>query len=259
MSFISNAVKLIRWKKSTSNDQVEEKIGVAEGSAENIQVQEQSNLVENSTDFDFSLRNYAKESFSVLIKRPFSACMLKLMRIMTSITAGVLSGTVFAVIVCLIFLQFGSIENTVVSSFISKKFDTLFPDAELNIKSANFLWNPETRAFEIDLKKVRVNDFLIPHISIQPDYLASMKSQSLVAKSISITNPKISLDVKDGLKRASINPNFGMKSNRKSMFVPLTEIDDFKQIINPNMTIKFINADVSLSRNNEAITLKNVS
>lgn len=258
MSFISNAVKLIRWKKSTSNDQIEEGCGVAESSAENIQVKEQNSLVENSTDFDFSLRDYAKESFSVLIKRPLSACMLKLMRIMTSITAGVLSGTVFAVLVCLIFLQFGSIENTVVSSFISKKFDALFPDAELNIKSANFSWNPESRAFEIDMKKVRINDFLIPHISIQPDYLASMKSQSLVAKSISITNPKISLDMKNGWKHASINPNFGMKSNRKSMFVPLEEIDDFKQIVNPNTKIKFINADIALSHNNEAITLKNV-
>lgn len=258
MSFISNAVKLIRWKKSTSDNQIEEKGGVVENSTENTQVEEQNTLVEGNADFDFSLRNYAKESFSVLIKRPFSACILKLMRIMTSVTAGVLSGIVFAVLVCLIFLQFGSIENTVVSSFISKKFDTLFPDAELNIKSANFSWNPESRAFEIDMKKVRVNDFLIPHISIQPDYLALMKSQSLVAKSISITNPKISLEMKNGWKHASINPNFGMKSNRKSTFIPFSEVDDFKQVINPDTTIRLINADVSLLHNNDAVTLKNV-
>ena len=239
MSFISNAVRLIR-RKSDKN-----------------QIKEQNNVVENSTELDFSLRNYAKESFSVLIKKPLSACMLKIMKITTFIITGIISGGLLACITCLILLQFGSIENTVITSFISDKIDKVFPDAELQIKNASFAWNSESKSFEIGINKMRINDFLIPHVSIQPDYLESIKAQNLVAKNISITNPKISLDIKDDLDKIAINPNFGIKSNKKSTFIPLNEINDFKQVISPNTTIKFINADILLSHNHDSVSFKN--
>lgn len=258
MSFISNAVGLIRGKKTASGNQNEEKNEAVGIPTDDIQTEETSSVVNVSDDFDFSLRNYAKESFSVLIQKPFSACMLKMMRVMTSVTAGILSGTVISIIACVVFLQFGSIENTVISSFITSKFDKLFPDSELNIKSANFAWNPELKSFEIDMNRVRINDFLIPHISIQPDYLASLKAQTLIAKTISITNPKISVDVKDDWKHAAVNPNFGMKSGRKSAFVPVQELTDFKHIMNADTTLRIVNADVCILHNNDAVTMQNV-
>lgn len=240
MGFISNAVKLMHGKKSTEDQD------------------RNGSVVENSTDFDFSLRNYAKESFTVLIQKPFSACMLKFMRGMTFTVVGVMSGTLLACIVCIIFMQFGSVENSVISGLISNKFEKIFPDAELSIRSANFYWNSETNSFEIGMKKVRINDFLVPYISIQPDYVASLKEHTLVAKNISITSPRIRLDVSDDWKNTSIDPNLGNRNSKKSIFVPINTIDDFKQIIKADTNVKIVNADVSLLRNKDKVDLKNV-
>lgn len=258
MSFISNAVGLIRGKKSTPNNQDKERNDAVENPTDDIQTEETNNIVTVSDDFDFSLRNYTKESFSVLIQKPFSVCMLKMMRVMTSVTAGILSGAVISVVACVIFLQFGSVENTIISSFISNKFDKIFPDAELNIKAANFTWNPKSKSFEIDMNRVRINDFLIPNVSIQPDYIASLKARTLVAKSVSITNPKISIDVKDDWEHATVNPNLGMKSTRKSTFIPVKELLDFKRVVTPDTVLRIVDADVRVLHNNDVVAMQNV-
>ena len=73
MSFLSNTVKLIKNRHRNENGE------------QNIS----SNM-----ELDFSLRNYAKESFSVLIVGPLSNYFMKFMRIATFIITGGIIGII---------------------------------------------------------------------------------------------------------------------------------------------------------------------
>ena len=79
MSFFSSAVRLIR-KKGMKDSQ------------DTIKVTDNAEFAESdkSLELDFSLRNYAKESFSVLIIHPLSACMHKILRAASFVISGVL-------------------------------------------------------------------------------------------------------------------------------------------------------------------------
>lgn len=235
MGLFSNAVKLVRRKQNSNED----------------------NIIKDVQELDFSLRNYAKESFSVLIQKPLSACVLKMMRFGTMIITGAISGIILACIACVIFLQFGSMENTFISGLIADRFDKLFPDSELTIKSANFFWNSESKSFDIGMKRVRVNDMFIPHVTIQPDYLASLKQQTIVAKNISITNPKIAIDISDNLQNALFNPNLEKGDINRTLFQPISYVREFRTMLNDDVNIKLINADITLLANGNKINFKN--
>lgn len=246
MNLFSNAVRFISKRKKTDVEENVEKSGT------------DSSVVDASLDLDFSLRNYAKESFSVLLVRPLSACMQKVLRGTSFVVTGVVSGTIVAFICFIVSLQFGSVENSIVSSFIVSKIETIFPDADLSIKSAMFNWNKEYNSLEINLKKVRMDDFIIPKISILPDYAASFKNQKLVMKSISIVSPKIAIDIADDFKTISFNPNMEKGVMNKSLCEPISTIAPMKNILDNNTLVKLIGANVVVADNGIKWDLKNV-
>jgi hypothetical protein len=116
MNLFNSAVRFISDRKKTSEKQA------------NLEaIDKNSSVVQDpSAELDFSIRNYAKESFSVLIVKPLSGCMLKILRGTSFIITGVLLGAVIALICCVVSLQFGTIENSMVSSIIINKKEKLF-------------------------------------------------------------------------------------------------------------------------------------
>ncbi|MDR1375271.1 MAG: hypothetical protein LBJ45_00450 [Holosporaceae bacterium] len=243
MNFFSNAVKLINMRRTDGNREAQKALPISD----------------QMEQLDFSLRNYAKESFSVLIMKPLSGCMLKIMRTISFVITGILSGIVIAAICIGIFLQFGSVENTVLSSLIVSKFESLLPDMDLSIKSAMLQRNAETGSIEITMKKVRLDDLAMPRVSILPDYTESLKQHRLVPKIIYIANPKINLDISNGFRSISFNPNLEKGGNNKALFEPISAtINNLKGIMDKDTLIKFTNADVSLALNGVNWNFKNV-
>ena len=246
MSFFSSAVRLIRRK------------GIKD-SQDTIKVTDNTEFSESekSLELDFSLRNYAKESFSVLIVHPLSACMHKILRASSFVITGILVGGLIALISCLIALQFGSVENTVISAYLLNKIEEMLPDTDLSIKSAMLQWNSDVGSVEISLNKVRFDDFFIPKVTILPNYTESFKQQRFVADTISIIRPKISLDIVNDFKTVSINPNLLKGGNNKAFFEPLSSVKEIKDGLigtNNNALIKVINADVSIAADPNAAT-----
>ena len=250
MSFFSSAVRLIR-RKGMKDSQDTIKV------TDNAEFSES----EKSLELDFSLRNYAKESFSVLIVHPLSACMHKILRASSFVITGVLVGGLIALISCLITLQFGSVENTVISAYLLNKIEEMLPDTDLSIKSAMLQWNSDVGSVEISLNKVRFDDFFIPKVTILPNYTESFKQQRFVADTISVIKPKISLDIANDFKTVSINPNLLKGGNNKAFFEPLSSLKEIKDGLigtNNNALIKVINADVSIAENGLRWNLRNL-
>ena len=250
MSFFSNAVRLIR-RKEVKDSQSSEKV------ANNSEYTE----LNGSLQLDFSLRNYAKESFSVLIVRPLSLYVQKILRTCAFLISGILVGGLVALISCLIALQFGSVENTVISAFLLNKIEKMLPDYDLSIKSAMLHWNSETSSVEINLNKIRFDDFFIPRVSILPDYAESFKQQRFIAKTISIVRPKISLDIADDFQTISVSPNFAKGGKNKAYFEPISSVMSVKDSLigtNSNAVIKLVNADVSILENGVRWDLQNL-
>ncbi|MCR5224491.1 MAG: hypothetical protein K6C34_00220 [Alphaproteobacteria bacterium] len=242
MSFFSSAVKLIRGKKNFSEDS---------------SVQNNNPVVtEEPLEKNFSLRDYAKESFSVLIVKPLSSCMMKIIRVTSLGVTGVIIGLIVALLSIGIFLQFGSVENTVVSSIVLSQFEKFFPDTDLSMKSAMLRWNPEEKALEIDMRKVRLDDLAFPRVSILPDYTQSFKQHRFVTKSVSIVNPKIDLEIND--KSISFNPNLEKGGRIKELFVPLSSTNILKGVFDKNVVVKLINADAFVKENGADWTLKKI-
>lgn len=249
MSFFSNAVRLIR-RKEVKDSQNEKIVDNTEYTAS-----------KESLELDFSLRNYAKESFSVLIIRPLSLYMQKIIRTCTFLISGMLVGGLIALISCLIALQFGSVENTVISAFLLNKIEKMLPDYDLSIKSAMLHWNSEEGSVEINLNKIRFDDFFIPRVSILPDYSESFKQQRFIAKTISIVRPKIAIDVADDFQTISVNPNFAKGGNNRAYFESISNIMNVKDSLvgtNSNAVIKLVNADVSIIENGIRWNLQNL-
>lgn len=242
MSFFSSAVRLIKRRKADSENL---------GKSENVAIVTDIELEKN-----FSLRNYVKDSFSVLIIKPLSGCVMKIIRITSFGITGIISGGIVALLSIGIFLQFGSVENTVISAVILSQFEKFFPDADLSMKSAMLRWNPEVGAFEIDMRRVRLDDLAIPRVTLLPDYAKSFKQHKFITKSVSIINPKINLDV-DG-KSIYINPNLEKGGHIKELFVPLSNISVMKRALNSDAVIKCVNADVFVTENGAEWNLKNV-
>ena len=148
MSFFSNAVKLIKRKN---------------------QNEKEDQVAFNNMELDFSIRNYAQESFSVLIIRPISNYFMKFMRISSFIITGGVLGVLVSIITFCIFLQFGSVESKLISFFVDNRINNLFPDADFLVKSAKITWNIEKHLPEISLKRLKLDDLVIPSVSIFPN------------------------------------------------------------------------------------------
>jgi hypothetical protein len=243
MSFLINTLKLIGSKKKRLKDLAEKSYPI---------------LQQSDADFDFSLRNYAKESFSILIRRPFSGCALKIIRITSLLIMGSIVGAAAGLICLAVFLQFGSVENNMLSFFIQSRLEKFLPDSDLSMKSAALYWNPRAGSVEIMMRKVRLDDLSIPSISILPDYKKSLEQQRLAVKSITIMNPKISLDASDDLKSFSINPDFERGGSSKELFEPLSTFSNLGCLFDDNVVIKLINANVSIVENGAHWKFKNV-
>ena len=222
MSFFSNAVRLIRRRKDDKN----------------------VDLQNTTLEIDFAERNYVKESFTVLIRRPLSRVMLKIIKVTALVITGCLGGIAAAVVALAILMQFGSMENTMISGFIASKIEQLFPDADFSTKSASIRWNTAAKTFEINMKKVHLNDFIIPNISIVPDYAESFKQQTLVVKTLSVIGPKINARIGDDWKRIAINPNMIKTDKQTTYFEPLPSLGNFASIFGKNSVIKLINANI---------------
>jgi hypothetical protein len=211
------------------------------------EVLKNSDIPEQDIQFNFSFRNYVKESFSVLIVNPLSGYVMKTVRVASLLIAGVMAGTLAATLCFIVFMQFEPVENTVLSSFLREKIEKSLPNSDFSMKSAALHWDLKAGAMEIALSKVRIDDFLIPKISVLLDYKKSFDQQRPVVKSVSILSPKLNLNVEDDFKKISINPNFEKGGANKALFEPLSTLGNFERILDKNAVIKLINADVSIS------------
>lgn len=215
-------------------------------------------------ELGFSLRNYAKESFSVMIVRPISNCMHKILRASYFAITGVLVGGLVALIACLVALQFGSVENSIISAYLIDKIDMILPNSDISVKSAMLQWNSEAGSVEICLNKVKFEDFFIPKVTVLPNYTESFKNWKFVADAVSIVEPKISLHVADDFKTVFIDPNLIKTRLHKPVLEPFSTIINIKDgflgkgVINKDVTFKVINADVSVLENGQTWDAQNL-
>ena len=236
MNFFSNTVRLIKNRHRDENNE------------QNISA---------NMEFDFSLRNYAKESFSVLIVKPFSNYFMKFMRVTTFIITGGIIGTLFSVIAFIIFMQFGSMENKFVSLFIDNHINSLFPDSDLAIKSAKLSWNSEKHMPEISLKKLKLDDFVIPSVSLFPNIIESIKRQKFITDSVNIVGPKINLKFSDDFRTSHFDPNFERNFKHNYLSEPTAVLNGFKKLLNNFGDLKIINANVTIEENGVLWKLSN--
>ncbi|MDR0968112.1 MAG: AsmA-like C-terminal region-containing protein [Holosporaceae bacterium] len=208
-------------------------------------------------DLDLLLRKFAKKSFFLLVARPFSRCALKIMRATSLTMIGGAAGGAIALLCFAIFLQFGSIENMILSSWIQSRFEKLLPDSDLSMKSATLWWNPAAGAIEIALNRVRADDLSIGKVSLLPDYAKTFARQRLTLKTVSIMNPKINVDIENDLKSVSINPNFEKGGDSRELFEPLGSFDSLGNLLEDGVVIKLINANVSISEGGALWKFKN--
>lgn len=216
-----------------------------------------------NVEIGFSLRNYTKESFSVMIVRPISNCMHKVLRVSYFAITGVLVGGLVALITCLIALQFGSVENSVISAYLLDKVDTILPDSDISIKSAMLQWNSEASSVEICLNKVKFEDFFIPKVTVLPNYTESFKNWKFVADTIAVVEPKVTLHIADDFKTVFIDPNLLKTKHHKAVLEPVSSLTSIKDsfvgngIIHSDATFKIINADVSVVENKQSWDAQN--
>lgn len=235
MSFFSNAVKLIKNKKSNS---------------ENTQVSD-------NLELDFSLRNYAKESFAVLIINPISNYFMKFMRITSFVITGGILGSILSVLAIYLFMQFGSVENKFISYFIDNQINSLFPDADFSVKSSKISWNVDKHALEIALKKLKLDDITIPSVYIFPNISESIKQHKCVIDGVNVVNPKINLKFSDDFKSIYFDPNFEKNNSKKILTEPISALKGFSKLLNDSGDLKVINADVSIEENGVVWNLNN--
>jgi hypothetical protein len=198
MSFFSSTVELFSRKRKLGR---QDWGNLAVESSQPIDSNEE--ILANSElmpDLNFPIRDYLKESFSVLIVKPMSGCMGKIIMGISFVVTGVLCGAAAAVIVCCVLMQFGSIENSLIGTIISRPFERVFPDLDISIRSAMFQWNSEHKTFEISLKKVRVDDVVVPRVSVIPNYLESVRQLKFVPGIVSVVNAKINALISDDYK-----------------------------------------------------------
>lgn len=205
-----------------------------------------------------SLRHYLGESFSLLATRLLGGHGWKVIKGISFVVTGLVIGSACSIILCVILLQFGSLENTVLSSIIEKHFEEVMPDSDLSIKAASLQWNSEHKAFEMNLKKVRIDDFVIPNIAIIPDYFESFRRQRFVIKSISLVNTKMRINVTDNLSSISFALGSCKRGSKSTVFKPVAELCDLREVLAKNVLVSFVNADVVVIENGVTYTPQNL-
>ncbi|MDR2794949.1 MAG: hypothetical protein LBB12_04180 [Holosporaceae bacterium] len=171
---------------------------------------------------------------------------------------GIVAGSVCSLILCIVLLQFGSLENTVLSSIVEKHFEEVMPDSDLSIKTASLQWNSDHKAFEINLKRVRIDDFVIPNIAIIPDYLESLRRQRFVTRSVSLINAKIKIDIADNLSSVSLSIGSERGAGKSAVLKPVSELCDLTKILDENVVVSFVSADVVIAENGVIYTPQNL-
>jgi len=243
MSFFANAVRLIKGRKRMTHDSVLHNDNSAQ--------------IYQDVDLDFSVNNYVKNSFSSCVVKPLSGYVLKIIGGCAFIISGTAIGILLALLCFFVFLQFGSIENTFISSLIFGRFEELLPESDLSIKSAMLRWNSDLKAFEVSISRVKLDDLCIPNISIIPNYEASLRAGRFVAKTVSIMNPKINMDVSSNFKKISLNPNLEKGENTKSLLEPLSSMNYLTCLLDEGVKIKIMNASASVTEGGINWKLKN--
>ncbi|MDR0555405.1 MAG: hypothetical protein LBG20_00090 [Holosporaceae bacterium] len=243
MGFFSNTADLISGRRNRGV--VREIPGNPEFSDQNLEL-------------DFSLRNYVSESFSVLIVRPMSGYILKAIKVTSLLAMGVSAGLLVSLLCFLVFMQFGSVENTLISAVIQEKLDKLYPDMDLSIKSATLRWNFDAKVPEVVINRVKLDNLSLPQIIILPNYTESVKQQRLIAKKVSIMNPQIHLEFSDDFNNISINPNLVKGGDNKALLEPFKSFENYRSILGDDVIVKLLNADLSISENGVNWQFKNL-
>ncbi|MDR1982499.1 MAG: hypothetical protein LBQ08_01730 [Holosporaceae bacterium] len=244
MSFLSNAVKSISRRKKDPTGETWRG--------------DQAILQDEILEQNFSLRNYVKESFSMLIVKPLSGHVLKIIRSTSLLIIGISTGVAIALLCLGILMQFGSIENTVLSFLIQNKLEKLVPESDLSMKSAMLSWNTDAGAIEIVMSRVRLDDLSIPNVTILPDYKKSLKQQRLIVKSVSFMNPRISLGIENDFKTIYLNPNLEKGGDNKALLEPLSTLNNCRNIFDDGTVVKLVNASLSIAENGVIWKLNNV-
>lgn len=268
-TFWKTATQVFKFKKHNDDNvnNIVEKIEANSGdnfSQTKINKEQDADMTSTNLEADFSLRNYAKESFSVMIVRPISSCMHKILRASYFAITGVLVGGLIALITCLIALQFGSVENSVISAYLLNKIEMVLPNSDISVKSAMLQWNSEAGSVEICLNKVRFEEFFFPKVAILPNYTESFKNWKFVADTISIVKPKVTLHVADDFKTVFIDPNLIKTKHHKPVLEPFSTLVNMKNgfigngIMHKDATFKLINADVSVVENGQSWDAQNL-
>jgi hypothetical protein len=184
--------------------------------------------------------------------------MWKITRGISFVITGILCGASIAVVICCVLMQFGTIENSLIGTIISRPFERMFPDLDISIRSAMFQWNSEHGTFEISLRKVRADDVVIPRVSIIPNYLESIRQLKFVPGIVSVVNARIKGIISDDYKSLSVRSNMETNTENSAYFDPVAAVGGINAVLDKNTIIKFINADVSIADNrNITWNLKN--
>ncbi|GHU10559.1 hypothetical protein FACS189449_00240 [Alphaproteobacteria bacterium] len=240
MSFFSNAVRFVSNTEKADNQQINGGNAAEPGVLVN---------------FEFATKKYSQNLVSLLIIKPLSRHMAKILVVVSYIITGFLLGSALSAFVCLILLQFGSVENSVISTAVANRFEKMLPDTELSIKSASLQWNNEKKTFDINLQKIKVDDFFIHSIIITPDYIESVKKQRLVVKDVDIIDPKIIFNVTDNFENVFISAN---TQDEDDYTHKIQQLSVFKKLLDENAQVKLINANIPLIENDITYNLKNL-
>ena len=236
MSLFSSAVDLIKRKVKRQDTEV----------------------LSPETELDFDTRNYVKESFSVMIVQPVSSYLMKAFRVTSFVITGGLIGLIASIVLFCIFIQFRSVESKFISLFLDDHIMKMFPDADFSTKSTKLSWNAEMNSPEISIKRLQLDDVVIPSISIFPNVMETIKSQKLITNGISIINPKINIRLSEDFKTVHFDPNMEKANTKTSLYEPLFVLSSLKKLVNDDVNVKILNADVSVEENGYIWNMKNV-
>lgn len=268
MSFFSNTVGLIKEKvkglRSGSNLKTEGSV------VKNDDIRINNAIIGNTAveiapdeiskdEFDFQSRDYVKESQSVAIKNPISTYLFKFIRTISLTITGTVSFLITLIFGLVLFYQYGTIENTMISTILLHKLQKSFPDMNLSLGNAHFKWNPDEYAVELELNKLNLDDLSIPKLIILPDYKKSFEKQQLITKNISLIKPKIFINLPNNSDKILINLDLEKASNLKANMEDFSVITDLKPILDRESVIKLINASVFIKNSNSKLKLNNLN
>lgn len=214
---------------------------------------------QQKTDFDFASRDYVKESTSVVIKNPVTTFIFRFIRTLSLTITGTVSFLITVFLGLVLFYQYETIENTVISTILTHRLQKSFPDMNLSVKDAHFQWNPNEYSVELVLKQLNLDDLSIPQLVILPNYQKSIEEQKLVTKNISLMNPKIFVSLPDDSEEILINQDFEKPHDFKVNMEDFSAITDLTPILDRETTVNLINASVLIKNSDSRLKLNNLN